>query len=96
MKVIGYTLVLLLIIFGITFAILNSEMVSIHYYIGAKQLPLSLLLAIDFGVGLLIGWIFMGFMVVRLKTKLYRLKKKLQITEKEVNNLRAISVRDQH
>ena len=95
MNAIRYIFVLLLILFGVSFAILNSEMVSINYYLGAKQMPLSILLMVDFGLGLLIGWIGMGFRVMSLKTSLYRLKKKLQVAEKEIDNLRAIPVKDE-
>ncbi|OGT21380.1 MAG: hypothetical protein A3C55_04045 [Gammaproteobacteria bacterium RIFCSPHIGHO2_02_FULL_42_13] len=95
MKAIKYMIVLLLILLGISFAILNSETVTINYYLGTKQMPLSLLLIVAFGLGLLIGWISMSFKVLRLKTNLYRLKKKLQVAEKEIDNLRAIPVKDE-
>ena len=96
MRVFGYVFLLILIILGITFAILNADPVAIHYYIGSKQFPLSLLLVISFGVGLFVSFLYMGLVVLRLKSERRHLRKRLSVAEKEIDNLRAIPIRDEH
>jgi len=94
MRVFGYVFLLIIIIWGITFAILNADPVTIHYYIGMKQLPLSLLLVISFGIGLFVSFLYMGFVILRLKSERRHLRKRLSVAEKEIDNLRTIPVRD--
>jgi lipopolysaccharide assembly protein A len=94
MKIISYIFILLILILGVSFAILNADPVNVHYYIGIKQMPLSLLLVISFGLGAIMGLLVMGFNVLRLKTKNIRLNKKLKVVEKEIANLRVIPVKE--
>ena len=44
MRYISYLILLIIILIGISFAVLNSESVTFHYYGGARGLPLSVLL----------------------------------------------------
>ena len=96
MKLFSYIIILLILIFGISFAVLNADPVTVNYYIGKEQLPLSLLLSLAFGAGLFIGIITMGFTVLRMKVRTCRYKKKLKLAEKEIDNLRVIPVKDEH
>lgn len=95
MRIISYFLLLVIIIFGITFAILNSESVSInYYYVGQRTLPLSLLLVFVFAFGCLVG-MFVGFwLLLKAKIHSYRLQQRLNLAEKEIENLRAIPLQD--
>ena len=94
MKVFSYIIILLILILGITFAVLNAMPVTVHYYIGTKQMPLSLLLVIGFVFGLFVSLIFMSFVVIRLKSRNRRLRKQLKISEKEIDNLRVMPIKD--
>jgi putative membrane protein len=96
LKVFGFILFLVIVILGVTFAILNSSLVTVHYYVGIKQLPLSLLLVIAFVVGLIVSFLIVFIKIVRLRTELRRLKKQLRVAEKEIKNLRAIPIKDEH
>lgn len=96
MKVIMYVLLLIVVLLGVTFAILNSAAVTVNYYLGVKTLPLSLLIVFVFAAGCLAG-LFIGFLLlVKTKLKNYRLKQRLNMAEKEVQNLRAIPLQDKH
>jgi putative membrane protein len=89
-------LLLLIVLIGISFAALNSDLVNVNYYIGKKEMPLSLLLALVFGFGSLLG-ILVGFWIlIKTKIKNYRLKQRLKLAEKEIENLRAIPLQDKH
>ncbi len=83
-------------LFGVGFAGLNAEPVKIQYYLGVSTLPLSLLLVIALGLGLLIGLLATLVMVIKLKKANYQLKNHVRLVEKEVENLRAIPLKDSH
>lgn len=94
MRFVSYFFLLVIILFGITFSILNANSVTINYYLGERNMPLSLLLAIAFSVGCLVG-IIVGFcLLVKIKMKNYRLRQRLTLAEKEIENLRAIPLQD--
>lgn len=96
MRILSAFFFILLVLIGISFACLNAEPVIVNYYIGQSKLPLSILLVMTFGAGLLIGFIMLSFRVVKLKAKLRRLKGRIKLSEKEVENLRAIPLKDEH
>lgn len=96
MRIISFILLIIVILIGVTFAVLNPGTVNIHYYLGEKTMPLSLLLVIDFVLGCLLG-LLMGFwLLVKTKVKNYYLRQQLKLSEKEVENLRAIPLQDRH
>jgi putative membrane protein len=78
-----------------TFATLNSESVTVNYYFDQSTLPLSLLLVIVFALGCLIGMIVGFWLVLKAKIQNYRIRQKLSLAEKEIENLRAIPLQDQ-
>lgn len=94
MRIIGYFLVLVIVLFGMTFATLNSESVTINYYFNQSTLPLSLLLVLVFAFGCLVGMVVGFWMVLKSKVANYRLRQRLSTAEKEIENLRAIPLRD--
>jgi putative membrane protein len=77
-----------------TFATLNSESVTINYYLGSSTLPLSLLLVLVFALGCLIGMLVGFWLVIKSKLSNYRLRQRLNVAEKEIENLRAIPLQD--
>ncbi|MDR3477618.1 MAG: LapA family protein [Gammaproteobacteria bacterium] len=96
MRILSYILIVIIIGLGISFALLNSGSVSINYYVGHRTMPLSLLLAMVFTIGSLLG-VFVGlWLLLKIKLKNYRLKQRLKLAEKEIENLRAIPLQDKH
>jgi putative membrane protein len=93
-RIFSYFFLLIIVIFGMTFATLNSESVTINYYIGQSSLPLSLLLVLVFASGCLIGMIVGFWLLIKAKLQNYRLTQRLKLAEKEVENLRAIPLQD--
>ncbi len=96
MRFISYILILIIILLGITFAALNHSDVIINYYVGQTSLPLSILLVLSFSSGCILGLIVGIGILFKLKIKNYRLQQQLKVTEKEVENLRAIPLQDRH
>lgn len=96
MRILSYLFLLIIVLLGITFATLNSGIVTLNYYIGHKTLPLSMLLVSVFATGCLLGLLVGLSIIIRLKLKAYRLRQRLKVAEKEVANLRAIPLQDRH
>lgn len=87
---------LVLIIIGVTFAAINASDVQVNFYVTSFRLPMSILMVIVLGVGVLIGFIIFSLRYWRLKREYKKLKSQLNLTEKEIKNLRAIPLKDQH
>lgn len=96
MKIVYLFLLLVLIVFGIVFAVLNAEPVQLNYYFGSKQLALSLVLVLAMMLGAILGLAACAGMILSNRREVARLKKAAALAEKEVANLRAIPIRDDH
>jgi putative membrane protein len=96
LRIISYIFVLLIILLGVSFATLNSQVVNFNYYINTQTIPLSVLLAGSFTIGCLIGIFVCVWLLVKVKLKNYHLKQRLKLAEKEIENLRAIPLLDNH
>lgn len=96
MRIISLVCLLAIIILGVTFATLNSGEVTVNYYVGQRTMALSMLLVSVFSLGCLLGLLVGFWLLLKAKLKNYRLKKRLKVAEKEVQNLRAIPLKDRH
>lgn len=94
MKIVTYLIALIIIALGASFAALNATSVVIDFYLGKVSLPLSLLLAIAFVCGSIIGIFVCLVMIIKQKALLYQLKRKLSSTEKELVNLRSLPIKN--
>ncbi len=88
MKIISCILAFLILLIGLTFACLNAESVTINYYIGVSQLPLSLLLVLVFSLGSLLGLLFSACVYIKQKRQQLRLKQQIKTAKQEILNLR--------
>ena len=94
MRLLSSFFLLVIVFFGMTFATLNSESVTINYYLGQSTLPLSLLIVSVFAFGCLIGMLVGFWLVIKAKLTNYRMKQRLSLAEKEIQNLRTIPLQD--
>lgn len=60
------------VLLGVSFAILNSAFVTVHYYVGTQTLPLSLLILGAWVFGIIVGLLISAFKIVGLKMELRR------------------------
>jgi lipopolysaccharide assembly protein A len=96
MRIILILFYVLIILFGVTFAALNSNAMTVNLYFMEYTLPSSVLLFITFCFGLLVG---LGMSLARIMHYKYKLKhaqKDLNLMEKELVNLRVLPLKDQH
>jgi lipopolysaccharide assembly protein A len=96
MRIIRWAIILLIILLGISFASLNAEKVTVHYYLGISHIPISLLVVITLVIGILIGFFAGLILYFKAKRANFRLKKRMKMAEKEIANLRAIPLKDSH
>lgn len=72
MRIITIILYTLLILFGVTFALLNSTPTSVNLYVAIYHLPLALLMTITFGMGLFVGLFIFFIRYWRLKLSYHK------------------------
>lgn len=90
--ILGFYVVLILL--GISFAALNATLVAVNLYFTIIHLPVSVLAILLLGIGILIGCILFAFKYWRLKILNSKIKKQLELTEREIKNLRTIPIRN--
>lgn len=86
----------ILIILGVTFAALNASSVQVNFYFSTLTMPISVLMTIMLGIGLILGFCLFFMRYWRLKMDYSRLKSQLKLTEKEIQNLRSIPLKNHH
>ncbi|MBA2711057.1 MAG: LapA family protein [Tatlockia sp.] len=96
MRLLMLLIYLILILLGVSFAALNAASVEVNLYFKTIHMPISVLMIIMLGFGLLLGFFVFICRYWRLKVDFLRLKNQLKYTEKEIKNLRAIPLKDQH
>ena len=96
MRIVMTILYLLLILTGISFAALNASSVQVNFYFTTLNMPISVLMIMMLGVGVIFGLFLFFGRYLRLKAEHRKIKNQLKLTEKEIKNLRAIPLQDQH
>lgn len=83
-----------ILVIGLAFHVKNDQLVNLNYYMGSIELPVSLLVISSLLVGALLGILASLTFVAKLKRENARLARLVRVTEEEVNNLRAIPIKD--
>lgn len=96
MRVIKIIFYLFIVLIGISFAALNASSVKINFYFTTWTMPISVLATIMVGLGIIVGFLISLSKYWRLKRELRKIREQLRLTEKEIKNLRAIPLKDQH
>ena len=85
---------LILIVFGWSFAAENADQVQFNYFVGSTEQPLSLLLVSAVLGGSVLGIVVSAALVLRLKNQLRSLRKSESLARQEIQNLRTIPIKD--
>ncbi|MDP5291374.1 lipopolysaccharide assembly protein LapA domain-containing protein [Oceanimonas sp. CHS3-5] len=95
MKIV-FGLIILAILFavGLTLGSQNDQLVHVNYLLAQGDYRLSSLLAVIFVAGFLIGWLVFGLVMLRLKMTNKGLNKKVERQQRELEELRALPVKD--
>ena len=88
MKFLYIALFLVFLVLGFVLSILNSAPISINYYYGWIEMPLSFALLMAFVLGTVIGLSTKIWSNLVLKQRNSSLAKRARLSEKEVSNIR--------
>jgi putative membrane protein len=96
MKRVFYVIVVVIVVFfGVTFAFHNRQTVDVSYYFGLSwNGPLALALLAAVAVGVAIGFLANLRTLLRLQRQLVAASKEIRQVEQEVQNLRALPIKD--
>lgn len=92
MKILNILIISAIILFGVTFALLNGHSVDIKYYLGETNMPLSLLLAIALVLGIFVGLGVNLISIIKLKFENSGLNKKIKQNQEEISKLRLLNI----
>lgn len=93
-RLFGFLLLVSLVVLGLSFAVLNAEPVSLNYYFGYRDIPLSMIVVLSLAAGVVIGVLVSMGMILRLKQQAGRLRRQLRTAEKEADQLRILPVKE--
>lgn len=93
MIVIKLLLLLIFMVVGASFAIINDKPVVVDLYFITPELPLSLLLLLALGLGIVLGALAGMAYFMRVKKENADLRRKVRLTSEEVKNLRAMPIK---
>ena len=96
MKKLFYILILLVFAeFAFTLNLSNPGTILVKYYFGISlELPLFIVLMAPFFIGMILGVLVMSLSIIKNKRRVGVAKKALVKVEKEVQNLRAMPIKD--
>lgn len=93
MVIIKLLFLLVFMLVGASFAIINDAPVAVDLYFMQPEMPLSLLLLLALGCGILLGGLASMVYFMRVKKENADLKRKARLVSEEVNNLRALPIK---
>jgi putative membrane protein len=94
LRILTGILLLVVAVFGLSFALLNADPVSLDYYLGQAQLPLSLALVGSLVIGALLGMFAAIGLLARQRREAWRLRRELVQARRELAELRKLPVQD--
>lgn len=95
-RIITITIFVIVFAIGAAFSAINTEPVSINYYLGQLTFPLSVTLILSLIAGIIIGATAIFASTIRLRYENHQLQKKLDVSEQEINSLRILPLKDEH
>lgn len=95
-RIVIFTILLLVALVGLSFALINAETVTLNYYFDSLQAPLSLVMVIALALGAIMGVMASLWVVIGLKRELAKMRKAAKVSEKEIANLRSLPMKDTH
>ncbi|MFW0072755.1 MAG: lipopolysaccharide assembly LapA domain-containing protein [Coxiella-like endosymbiont] len=96
MRYVLYVFWIFIILLGITFSALNSQKITLNYYLDTQTIYLPLLILMTLLVGVILGMIAVLPSLLKNKQAARRLKSQVRRIEREVQNLRKIPIKDVH
>lgn len=93
-RLLGFAALLVIALFGLSFALLNATRVDVDYYFGVVAAPLSLALLIALILGAMLGALSALGVLAGKQRELRRLRRRVRDSEKELSELRRLPLKD--
>lgn len=93
-RVIGFLFVVVLVVTGLSFAVLNSQPVTLNFYFGNRDFPLSMIVVLSLAAGAVIGVLVSAGLILGLKAQVGQLRRKLRHAEKAADQLQVLPVKE--
>jgi putative membrane protein len=93
-KYLSIILLLLIFVISLVFFLKNNQMITFNYLIASLDISLSILLFISLSIGALLGVLAWLPKIIGLRHKISRLEKQAKLSEKELDNLRVMPMKD--
>ncbi len=85
---------IVIVFMGLIFHMKNDQLVELNYYVNSIPVSFSLVIVLTLCIGALLGVLASLPMILKLKHENAKLIRQVKMTEKEINNLRVIPVKD--
>ena len=85
--ILGFIIILAIVLVAITVGANNDQISTFNYIVAQSQFQLSTLVAILFGLGLILGWFITGFFYLKLKIKNMALSRQIKRQTLQINEL---------
>lgn len=85
--ILGLVVLLAIVIVAVTIGADNDQIITFNYIIAKSEVRLSTLVAILFGLGLLLGWLITGLFYLKLKFKNISLTRQIKRQTLQINEL---------
>ena len=93
-RLFGFLLLVILVVLGLSFAVLNAEPVPLNYYFGYREIPLSMIVVLSLAAGAVIGVLVSMGMILRLKQQSASWRRKFQRAEKASAEVDVLTIRE--
>lgn len=95
-RILIFCFVMIVMVIGLAFHLRNNQVINLDFYLGNVEMPFSLSVIIALCLGALLGVLASMPLLIKLKRQNAKLSKRVKVSEKELNNLRVIPVKDNH
>lgn len=85
--ILGILVVIAVIIVAVTIGANNDQLITFNYIIAQSELRLSTLVAILFGLGLILGWLVTGIFYLKIKVQNIALNRRVKRQAQQITEL---------
>lgn len=86
--------IVIALVVGVAFGFFNFESVTVNLLFGEVEVPLAVVLIVDFALGFGVALLLLFSRLILLRRKLSRTRRQLADVQTEVRNLRSMPIHD--
>jgi lipopolysaccharide assembly protein A len=93
-RLVGFLFIIALVATGLSFAVLNSQPVTLNYYFGNRDVPLSMIVVLALAAGAVIGVLVSAGLILKLRMQAAQLRRRLRHAQQAADQLQVLPVRE--